>query len=84
MKSVEDRLNALEERNRRVEADKKWETSTARKVAILLLTYLVIGIFLILINVSRPWINACVPSIGFTLSTLTLGWLKQIWLNRQK
>lgn len=82
-KTVEERLDALEARNRRVEADKKWETSLERRLAVLLMTYLVIGLFLTFIAVPRPWLNALVPSIGFMLSTLTLRVLKQKWLDRQ-
>ncbi len=83
MKTIEERIDALEKRNKRVELDKTWESSLERRLAILIMTYVIIGIFLILIGNSNPWINAIVPSIGFTLSTLTLRWLKQIWINAQ-
>ena len=83
MKTIEERLDALEKRNKRVELDKTWESSLERRTAILVMTYVIIGIFLILIGNSNPWINAIVPSIGFTLSTLTLRWLKQIWIHAQ-
>lgn len=83
MPTVEERLEALEARNRRVERDKVWETSLERRGAVLLLTYVVIGVFLTLIAIARPWVNAIVPSIGFMLSTLTLTWLKRLWIDRQ-
>lgn len=82
MKTVEERLDALESRNKRVEADKKWETSLERRSSILLMTYVVISIFLILIETPNPWVNAIVPSIGFMLSTLTLGWFKRGWVDK--
>ena len=82
MKTLEERLDALESRNKRVEADKKWETSLERRAALLGLTYVVMGVFLTLIDAARPWVNAIVPSLGFLLSTLTLRWLKLRWVER--
>ncbi len=37
-KTLEQRVQELEARNKRVEADKAWETSWARRVAIAVLT----------------------------------------------
>ena len=45
MDSIQKRLSAIEQRNERVELDKSWETSFARKVLIAVLTYLVIVLF---------------------------------------
>jgi len=69
------------ERNKRVEADKAWETSNARRFIISLMTYAIVVIFLFLINVQNPWLNALVPAIGFFLSTLTLPFFKRYWIN---
>jgi hypothetical protein len=33
MKTIEQRLAAIEERNQRVELDKKWETSWVRRIS---------------------------------------------------
>jgi hypothetical protein len=76
------RLAAIEERNKRVQADKAWEASWARRGLLILFTYLAIGLYLSAINVTRPWLNAIVPSLGFLLSTLTLPFFKQLWLKR--
>ena len=78
---IEKRIEKIEERNRKVETDKAWETSLARKVILFALTYLSIGIYLSVINIDRPWLNAIVPAIGFMLSTLTLPFFKKIWKN---
>lgn len=80
MKEIEHRITALEERNKRVEVDKKWETSYSRRFLLIIFTYLAIGIYMWVIDVSRPWLNAIVPSVGFLLSTLTLPYFKNIWL----
>jgi hypothetical protein len=73
-------IKLIKERNKRVEADKAWETSKARRIIISVLTYFVVVIFLISIDVQHPWLNALVPTIGFLLSTLTLNYFKKIWI----
>lgn len=83
---LEKEIGKLKERNKRVELDKKWETSLARRGLLIIFTYLAIGFYLNAIHVENPWINAVVPSIGFLLSTLTLPYFKNLWikLNRKK
>ncbi|MFH0961196.1 MAG: hypothetical protein V1820_00755 [archaeon] len=70
------RLLAIEQRNRKVELDKAWETSGERKLALFILTYLAAGFFFQSIGISKPWLNAIVPASAFVLSTLTLSVLK--------
>jgi hypothetical protein len=77
--TLENRIREIEERNSRVETDKAWETSTTRKVLLVIFTYLAIGIYLNAINVKDPWLNAIVPAVAFMLSTLTLPFFKKIW-----
>ena len=81
---LEKRVEQIEERNKKVEADKAWETSWTRRFLIALFTYLAIGLYLWAIEVSRPWINAIVPTAGFLLSTLTMPFFKKQWLKRKK
>jgi hypothetical protein len=81
----EKRLKLIEERNLRVEQDKAWETSIVRRLLIAATTYLLVGVYLIWLKVESPWLNAIVPVLGFTLSTLALQSVKSIWLkNRQE
>lgn len=78
------RIEALESRNKRVELDKAWETSTPRRVAIITVTYCVVLAFMVIIKNDQPFISAIVPSLGFFLSTLAVGGLKKYWTrNRQ-
>ena len=75
-KNVEDIL----ERNKRVELDKKWETSTTRKVCIAILTYIVVIIYSFLISkTSNVFLSSLVPVIGFLLSTLSLKAVRKVW-----
>lgn len=78
--SLEKRIQQIEERDHRVEADKAWETSWSRRILIALFTYLSISFYLYFIVKIDPWINAVVPSIGFLLSTLSLPFLKKVWI----
>ncbi len=80
---LEQRILAIEKRNRRVELDKQWETSWIRRITVIVFTYIAIGLYLQIIQVKDPWLNAIVPSVGFFLSTLTLGIIKQSWLRKK-
>ena len=80
MDTVEERVQKIEARNIRVQADKAWEGSLTRKILVALFTYVVISIFFSMIGVARPFVNAIVPTLGFLLSTLTMPFFKEIWL----
>lgn len=78
--NLEKRIITIEERNQKVELDKAWETSWFRRILLIVFTYIAIGFYLNAINISNPWLNAIVPSVGFFLSTLTLPLFKSLWL----
>lgn len=80
MENIGDEIKNIQERNKRVELDKSWETSFFRKAAIVVLTYFVIVLFFIFAGLPRPFVNATVPTLGFVLSTLSLSVFKKIWL----
>ncbi|HSD98366.1 MAG TPA: hypothetical protein VLB73_01540 [Patescibacteria group bacterium] len=77
--NLEERIAKIEARNKKVEADKAWETSWARKALIAVFTYLAIALYMKFVLGLNPWINAIVPTVGFLLSTLTLSWFKKLW-----
>lgn len=77
--TLEERVEKIEDRNKKVEADKAWETSITRRGLLILFTYLAIGAYLNVIYVPNPWQNAIVPAIAFLLSTLTLPFFKSLW-----
>lgn len=72
-------VNIIKDRNSRVEIDKKWETSLTRKFLLIVFTYLSIGVYLNVIDIPNPWMNAIVPALAFLLSTLTLPFFKNLW-----
>ena len=81
---VEKEIEKIKQRNARVEADKAWETSLTRRAILTMATYIVIVIFLISIDAPNPWFNAAIPAIAFLLSTLTLPFVKEWWIEKRK
>jgi len=81
---LEQEIKAIKLRNRRVEADKRWELSSARKLVVFILTYAVVLIVFLLVGVAKPFANALVPAVAFVLSTLTVGMFKRIWTRYYK
>jgi len=77
-------IERLQARNMRVESAKAWETSGTRKVSITILTYLVIVLVMVQVEIDRPWINAIIPSLGFWLSTLSLRIVRHWWLGHRR
>ena len=83
--NLEDRIKKIEDRNKRVELDKKWETSLTRKICIMLLTYIVVIIYSYIVrNYDNIFLSSLVPVIGFTLSTLSLKLIRKLWEKKLK
>jgi len=80
MKPLEKRLEAIEQRNKKVELDKAWETSWLRKILIAVLTYITVVLFFLVAQLPKPFINSIVPTTGFVLSTLSLPFFKKVWI----
>ncbi|MEA3248795.1 MAG: hypothetical protein U9Q03_00360 [Patescibacteria group bacterium] len=81
---IEQRLAAIEERNRRVETDKAWEMSRFRVGALLVMTYIIASIVFWLIGVKDFYTSAFIPTIGYFISVQTLPILKRWWLKRYR
>ena len=82
---IEKRIKEIEERNKRVELNKEWETSWTRKLCIMILTYIVVVLYSFTINkISNIFLSSLVPVIGFTLSTLSLTAIRKIWEKKLK
>ncbi|HEY5152509.1 MAG TPA: hypothetical protein VII55_00895 [Candidatus Saccharimonadales bacterium] len=81
--TLEARVEKLESRNRRVEADKAWEISWMRRLSLMVLIYLTVVFYLRFVVHIDPWINGLVPVIGYFISTLTVGLLKKRWVARR-
>ncbi len=80
LKDLEKEIENIKSRNKRVELDKKWETSLTRKICICVLTYIVVIIYSYFVrNYNNIILSSLVPVIGFTLSTLSLKYVRKIW-----
>ena len=77
IKELENRITEIENRNKRVEGDKAWETSTLRKILIIILTYIFAVLYLKIADTTNPFLGAVVPCAGFFLSTQTLNVVKK-------
>jgi len=83
MKELESRIEKIEERNKRVENDKAWETSTLRKILIIIFTYIFAVLYLKIADTTNPFFGAVVPCVGFYLSTWSINIIKKWWINKR-
>ncbi len=77
---LNEKLNQIIERNKKVESDKAWELSWARKMLVFVLTYIAISSYFYFAGLPQPFLNSIVPAPAFVISTLTLPHFKQVWI----
>ena len=82
--NIEQEIIKIKERNQKVENEKAWEVSWFRRIFIAAITYVIAGVWLVLISDSFPWLKAFVPTAGYILSTLSLPIVKKWWLKQYK
>jgi len=83
MINTQEKIESIKDRNKRVELDKAWETSFVRRGFIACVTYGIAVWFMWSIGVEDAYLNALVPMGGYILSTLSLPFLKQRWINNK-
>lgn len=81
---IKEEIEKIKARNKRVEADKTWETSWTRRAAVAISTYIVVLLFFLMTKNEKPFFSALVPAIGFLLSTLSIDILKSWWLKNKR
>ena len=82
--NVKEEIIKIKERNKRVELEKKWETSLTRKICIMILTYIIVIIYTYLIrNHNYIFLSSLVPVIGFALSTSSLNLIRKLYEKRK-
>lgn len=84
IKEMQKEVENIKERNKRVEADKAWETSFIRRILIAVFTYILIVVFFYFAGLPNPWVNSIVPALAFVLSTLSLSGFKSLWMKRYR
>jgi uncharacterized ion transporter superfamily protein YfcC len=80
LEKIKKQLKSIQQRNKKVEGDKAWETSLTRRFLIAVVTYLVVVLFFKTMQLPKPFVNAIVPTMGFLLSTLSISLVKNIWI----
>lgn len=81
LRELEKEVAAIQDRNRRVEKDKAWETSTFRIITVAIITYFVMCLIFYFLGIDRFFINAIIPTLGFVLSTQSLSFIKNRWIS---
>lgn len=82
---LNEEIEKIKERNKKVETDKAWETSLTRKICICILTYIVVIIYSYIVrNYDNIFLSSLVPVIGFALSTLSLKYVRKMWEKNKK
>lgn len=85
MKELEQRIAKIEKRNKRVEADKAWETSWTRRICIMVLTYLIVVVYSYIVReCDNILFSSLVPVLGFLLSTLSVKAVRRLWEKKNK
>lgn len=79
---LEKRIKEIENRNKKVELDKKWETCLLRKILIIVMTYIFAVLYLTVADTTNPFLGAVVPCVGFYLSTQSINLIKKWWIKK--
>lgn len=80
---LEKEIGQIKERNKKVELDKWWETCWTRRICICILTYVVVIIYSYIVrNYDNILLSSLAPVIGFTLSTVSLKFVRRVWERR--
>ena len=77
--NIEEEIKKIQARNKKVELDKAWETSNTRKISVACLTYFTMVLVMYSLGMENPFIGAIIPTLGFTLSTFSLVFIRRFW-----
>ena len=83
LEHLTEEIESLKARNTRVEAEKRWEISWQRKLGIIVTTYFVMILVFSSLGNSSPFLNAIIPTLGYILSTLSMGWMQKLFLHQK-
>jgi len=79
LEKLQQDIEDIKKRNQAVESDKAWETSYTRRLLLMAFTYIILSLYMMAIDISKPWLNSIVPTVGFLLSTLSLPFFRKTW-----
>lgn len=84
VKRLSEEIEKIKQRNKRVEADKAWETSKTRTLFIAVTTFLLAFILMMVIDEKQPFLKAFAGAMLYLMSTTTYGVLKAWWLKNNR
>lgn len=79
MTSLEEDIAAIKMRNKEVDENKAWETSSTRRVSIASMTYFFAVAWLTINSSPMPFLGALFPAFGYLLSTAALPVIRKKW-----
>lgn len=83
MDSLQQALAQIQERNARVEMQKAWEGSFTRRGFIVVVTYCTAFLYMEHgLGVESALLHAFVPTGGYLLSTFSLPFIREAWMNK--
>lgn len=80
----EQEIRELKERNERVDSDKRWETSVARRLLVALLVFCAAWAWLFIQGSETALRDALFPPCGYLLSTTALSFFRVQWEARHQ
>jgi len=80
MPDLQQKIEEIQARNARVEADKAWETSWVRRGFIAVATSVFALVWMLIIENDQPFLTAFIPAVGYVLSTISLTSIKRRWM----
>lgn len=84
IEQLEEEIEKIKARNKKVEADKAWELSATRNAFIAVVTFLLSLLFMLLVNESYALLKALVGTVAYLLSTASYDVLKARWLAKKR
>jgi len=84
LKTIQREIEAIKARNKKVEADKAWETCWTRKILIAVITYTLIVTFMMVAGFKSPFVEAIVPAFAYLLSMSIIPMFKKWWIKKNK
>jgi len=80
LQTLKGEIEAIKERNHRVEIDKAWERSPIRIMSVVVITYIIAVLVMYAIGITNYLLSALIPTIGYFLSTQSLPFIKRRWI----
>jgi len=83
IKSMTTRLSNAQESQLLRAYNEEFAGSWIRIGLLMMVTYVVLSLYMNLVQVDRPWVNAVVPTVGYQLSTLHLPCFNHFYVKRR-